>query len=71
MTAGKVDDDRAPAFGDRRSERWQVSRDRRAIDDKPRLWTTDQIETLRDIAAAVVTEIELRSATEAASDDRR
>jgi GAF domain-containing protein len=32
------------------------------IDDKPRLWTSDQIETLQDVAAAVVTEIELRLA---------
>jgi GAF domain-containing protein len=32
------------------------------IDDKPRLWTSDQIETLKDIAAAVVTEIEMRAA---------
>jgi GAF domain-containing protein len=32
------------------------------IDDKPRIWTDDQIETLQDIAAAVVTEIEMRAA---------
>lgn len=32
------------------------------IDHRPRAWTTDQIDTLRDLAAAVLTEIELHAA---------
>ena len=33
-----------------------------AIDDKPRTWTTEQIDLLRDLAVTVVSEIESRSA---------
>jgi hypothetical protein len=32
------------------------------IDHEPRVWTSDQVEILRDLASAVVTEIELRTA---------
>lgn len=33
------------------------------IDDKPRAWTKDQIDTLQDLAASVMSEIELHAAT--------
>jgi hypothetical protein len=36
------------------------------IDHKPRVWTTDQVDLLRDLATSVVTEITLRSAPDGA-----
>jgi signal transduction histidine kinase len=36
-----------------------------AFDDRPRTWTTDDLQTLQDLAAAAMTEIELRATTAA------
>ncbi|MGZ8414663.1 MAG: ATP-binding protein [Gemmatirosa sp.] len=40
------------------------------IDHVPRRWTGDELETLRDLAASVMTEIELRTALRAAEEAR-
>jgi signal transduction histidine kinase len=34
-----------------------------AFDDRPRAWTTDDLQTLEDLAGAAMTEVELRAAT--------
>jgi signal transduction histidine kinase len=36
-----------------------------AFDDRPRTWTTDDLRTLKDLAAAAMTEVELRATTAA------
>ncbi len=44
-----------------------------AIDGRPRVWTSEEVDVLRDIAASVVTEIELRlviKTTQEQADDR-
>lgn len=42
-----------------------------AIDSQPRVWTDDDIALLRDLAAAVMTEIELRTASSEAERERQ
>ena len=41
-----------------------------ALDTRPREWRDEEVDTLRDLAAAVVTEIELRTATRALSEQQ-